>query len=181
MTSGKGRRQGTGAWCYKVIFSGDLVGRGFAQVFVGKNVTPWFWLHCQTHQPSWWLPSYTSGSILTINEMVRRGWEFSLSLIEKAGLRKPKLFFCSQVSISKKLSSEEICQLSDGISGRDQKEMAKLEYQVAPWSVRALTWNVENQGSGLGTWTWDLQSALNDASELFACCAFNCLCKVEPC
>lgn len=64
--------------------------------------------------------------------MVRRGWEFSLSLIEKAGLRKPKLFFCSQVSISKKLSSEEICQPSDGISGRDQKEMAKLEYQVAP-------------------------------------------------
>ncbi|RMC07851.1 hypothetical protein DUI87_15320 [Hirundo rustica rustica] len=34
-----------------------------------------------------------------------------------------------QVSISKKLSSEEICQPSDGISGRDQKEMAKLEYQ----------------------------------------------------
>ena len=65
--------------------------------------------------------------------MVRRGWEFSLSLIERAGLRKLKLF-CRQVSVSKKLSSEEICQPSDGISGRDQKEMARLEYQVAPQS-----------------------------------------------
>lgn len=42
--------------------------------------------------------------------------------------------FCRQVSISKKLSSEEICQPSDGISSRDQEEMARVEYQVAPRS-----------------------------------------------
>lgn len=77
--------------------------------------------------------SCTTGSVLPISEMVRRGWEFSGSLIEKAGPRKLKLFFCfcRRVSISKKLSSEEICQPSDGISGGDQKEMARLGYQVA--------------------------------------------------
>ncbi|KAL9863603.1 uncharacterized protein GJ701_001722 [Geothlypis trichas] len=32
-------------------------------------------------------------------------------------------------------SSEEICQPSDGISGRDQKEMANLEYQIPPASL----------------------------------------------
>lgn len=82
------------------------------------------------------VPSHIGGMVLPTSKKVRKGWEFSVPLVEKAGLRKLKLlfffFFCRRVSISKTLSSEEICQPSDGISGRDQEEMARLEYQVPP-------------------------------------------------
>lgn len=131
MTPDKGHRGGTGARCHKAISSADLVGKMLFPGVWGQKCHPSI-LGCiaKLTSPTDGCPGYTSGLILAISKMLRRGWEFSLSLIEKAGLRKPKhflfYFFFRQVSISKKLSSEEICQPSDGISGGDQEEMAKL-------------------------------------------------------
>lgn len=134
VTSDKGRRGGTGTRCYKATSSAHFVGMVACLGVRGQKMLP---LHfgcavksasrvdgCPAIQVARFYPSAKGlegvGNFLFLwlKRLVWGNWNL----------------FCRQVSVSKKLSSEEICQPSDGISGRDQKEMARLEYQVAPRS-----------------------------------------------
>lgn len=52
----------------------------------------------QSRCPSVWaalphVPSHIGGVVLPTSKKVRKGWEFSVPLVEKAGLRKLKLLF----------------------------------------------------------------------------------------
>lgn len=95
------------------------------------------------------MPSHTGGSVLPISERVRRGWEFSVSLIEKAGLRKLKLILQAGISFKETFIRRDLSAVGWNFWSRPEGD-GKVGVSGSA-TVGELTWNVENQGSGLRT------------------------------
>lgn len=137
MTPDKGQRGGTGARCHKAISSADLVGKMLFPGVWGQKCHPSI-LGCiaKLTSPTDGCPGYTSGLILAISKMLRRGWEFSLSLIEKAGLRKPKhflfYFFSGRYQFQRNFHQKRFVSPRMEFLVETRRRWQSWEYQVAP-------------------------------------------------
>lgn len=113
----------------------------------------------QSRCPSVWaalphVPSHIGGVVLPTSKKVRKGWEFSVPLVEKAGLRKLKLlffFFFLQAGIDFKdtFIRRDLSAVGWNFWSRPGGD-GKVGVSGSATGGE-LTRNVENQGSGLGT------------------------------